>query len=162
MMNRRPLTPLACAAFTIAVLASASFLHAETLMVDLDAAGGPNQTGYLSWNPSHTDGGALNQSTTFAASFATDGNVDVTMTTLNNTYERNYSAVTGTFASLSNLLRDIVFFNRSRSSPGPHRAPYANGTTLILTEIEATSTVSCPSPQEFPDFLVIGQETPRC
>ncbi len=86
------------------------------LVVDLDAAGGPLQSSYTSWNPSHSDGGALNQSATFAeATLSTDGTVDVTMTTAGNTYERNYSAVTGPLAGQTNLLQDLVFFNNRQS-----------------------------------------------
>ena len=103
--------PVAIATFAPAMLAQAQ------IFVDLDGVGGPTQAGYLSWNPPHADNTALNESNTFAdAALSTDGTVDVTMTTLSDTYERNYSAITGgPVMSQSNLLRDAIFFNNRQS-----------------------------------------------
>lgn len=108
------LRPLTCAFVLVLLLGARS--SPAALLVDLNAQGGPLQSGgYVSWDPSHTDGAALNQSMSFAvAALSTDGTVDVTMTTGGSTFERNYPAITGgSVINQSNLLKDIVFFNNS-------------------------------------------------
>lgn len=100
----------------VGIVLAAGGIARAAVIVDLDAADGPTQSGYTSWNPSHSDGGALNQSNAFAdAALSTDGTVDVTMTTAGSTYERNYAPVTGPLASQTNLLQDLVFFNNRLS-----------------------------------------------
>lgn len=96
----------------IALLAlSVMSTHAATLQVDLGRSTDPSlQSGWTAWN-TNFGGSAINEQNSFSYAEGTAGTVDVTMTSFGSTYTRNYNTVTGDQASLSPLLRDIVFFN---------------------------------------------------
>ena len=103
---------------------------AATLQVDYDAVGGPTQADFTSWDPPHADNTGLNQTGSFTYSGATDGSVEVTLTSSSDTYERNFGAVSGgAFVGQSNLLKDIVFFNQGNSG--------TNFIQVVLNDLKA-------------------------
>jgi len=89
------------------------------VLVDINGAEGPTMSGYTPWGNSEglvvSDDTAMNESHAFAdAALSTDGTVDVTLTSLSDSYERNYTNVTGSLSDHNNLFKDLVLFNDLR------------------------------------------------
>lgn len=102
----------------LALIGSASAVSAGTIKVDLGrsdgggSASGAAQAGYTGWTIAGNQG-AMDVSETFASTYATDGTIDVTMTSNSDTFARNYgNTISGTQSGLQALLEDFVFFNQ--------------------------------------------------
>lgn len=125
---------------TILCAALAAGLAAPTyaaLLVDINSSHGGSTSstaaGWTGWDPAGatTTIGAANFSSTFAAGFATDGTVDVNLSTTSDTYSRNYGIdfVTGSFSAETpaELWQDQYFHNVAAGAP----------LTLTLDDLQA-------------------------
>ena len=86
-------------------------------IVDLQCTSGddPLQSGYTAWTGPHSGGSAnYNVTRSFTAGFGDSGTFDLTVTSTA-LYFRDYSALTGTYASQSNLLSDGILRNQPGS-----------------------------------------------
>lgn len=99
----------------------ASVAQATPVKVDINAQGGPTAAGWTGWDPPHSDGTALNESNTFATASATDGTVDVQLTTAGHTFERWFGVTntTGAFsaATPAEMWQELVYYNNALGAP---------------------------------------------
>ncbi len=104
----------------IATLAGVSL--PSTVSVDINGNGDSTAAGWIGWDPVNPNNSALDTGVGgFSASFATDGDFDVRITTNGNTYERNYGVgkVTGSFSADTpgELWQDQYFHNQLAGAP---------------------------------------------